>query len=155
MYWLIQLYLTVNERFFKPELPIIIFCGSLLAIVCNFATIKLYNKLDLPLYSCFPSFSIIVLVLVVTLVSQASNVYEKCRAYQSQLKYTVRTKIEKSVFRSLKPFGIRCPLFMCKSSVRTKIIEYQMNYSMTSLISIKTPILEFWILFEPFLSYSF
>jgi len=139
IYKMIQLYLTIIKPFCTPELPILIFCGSLLAIVCNFATVKMYDKVELPVYICAPCFSIIVMVLVATLVPQASQVFEKCRAYKAALKFTVRSKTEKSIFRSLQLYGIKCPYFMCKSSVRTKIVEYQMNYTMTLLISVKTP----------------
>jgi len=139
IYKMIQVYLTVMKPLYTYLVPILIFCGSLLAVVCNFATIAMYDKLELPLYICTPIASIMVIVMIVTLVPQAQNVFENCRAYQKELRFTVRSKVEKAVLRSLRPFGINCQFFMMKSCIRPKIIEYQLYYTMTLLISIKVP----------------
>jgi len=137
IYKMIQVYLMVIKSLYTYELPILIFCGSLLAVVSNFATLTMYDKVELPLYVCAPSLSIIVIVLIVTLVPQAHNVFENCQAYRKELKITVKSKIEKAVLRSLRPFGIHCQLFMMRASIRPQIIQYQTNYTMTLLISMK------------------
>jgi len=136
IYKMIQLYLTISEPIYSSEIPVLIFGGSLLAILCNFGTIKLYGRVELPLYICQPSLSLFVVVLVLTLVPQANNVFEKCRAYRAILKFTVKSRIEKAVLKSLKPFGMHATFFTMKSRVRTKIVECQMYYTMTLLISI-------------------
>jgi len=99
----------------------------------------MYDKVELPIYICVANFSVGVIVLVVTLLPQAQNVYENSRAYQAELKFTVKSKVEKTVIKALRPFGITCQFFMMKSTVRPKIIEYQLYYTMTLLISIKIP----------------
>jgi len=135
IYKMIQVYLATIKPLYTYEVPVLTFCGSLLAVVCNFGTITMYDKVELPIYICGPSLSIIVIAMIVTLVPQAQNVFENCQAYQKELKFTVRSKVEKAVLRSLKPFGITCPFFMVKSCVRPKIVEYQLYYTMNLLIS--------------------
>jgi len=98
IYKMCQLYLIIIKPFYDPELPIIIFCGSLQAVISNYGTIILYDKvLERPLYICFPCLSIIVIVLIATLLTQADNVFEKCQTYQEELKFTVKSKAEKAV----------------------------------------------------------
>jgi len=98
----------------------------------------MYEKVELPLYVCFPSLSIVVFVMNITLVPQAQNVFENCQAYREELKFTVKSKTEKAVLRSLRPFGIKCQFFMMRSSIRPQIVEYQTSYTMTLLISMKS-----------------
>jgi len=127
IYKMIQIYLTVIKPLYNNELPILIFCGSVLAVVCNFGTLTLYDKVELPLYACFPCISIIVIVLVVFLVPQAQNVFENSQAYRKELKFRVKSKTERAVLRSLRAFCINCPFFKTKASIRPQMIQYQTN----------------------------
>jgi len=138
IYKMIQLYLNITEPIYSTVMPVMIFCGSLLVVVCNFSTVKFYGKVEFYLYICAPGWSIIEILIVLTLLPQANNIFEKCQAYRAALKFAMKSKMEKTVLKSLKPFGMSATFFTMKSSLRTKMVEYQMYYTMTLLISLKS-----------------
>jgi hypothetical protein len=89
----------------------------------------------MPLYLAGPFLSAAVCVLTVVAVPAATSIFDQSEELLLHLKAATRTRHQKKLVCSLKPFGVQSgPFFMMKNSVRRKIIEMQLYYTMTTSI---------------------
>jgi len=75
LYKMIQIYLQMHRPIYSAQIPTFIFCGSAIIVLANFATIKMYDLLGLPLYLVAPMTSFFVISCLLSLLPQAILVY--------------------------------------------------------------------------------
>jgi hypothetical protein len=131
-----QIYFAMNEILYFWQIPIILFFGSILMILGNYTIIKLHSHLELPLILLPPATSIAVLMAMMSLVPETTNVYEGSVNFLRQLKASTRSPYGKKAAGALKPYGLKSgPFFMMKNSMRKKLIEVQLLYTINLLLS--------------------
>jgi hypothetical protein len=130
-----QIYMILNRQAYFWNNPVLICSGSTLMVVSNYITIKLYRTLGMPLYLAAPFLSAAVFVFTVVVLPAATSIFDESEELLFHLKASTRTRHHKKIVRSLKPFGMRTVFFMMKNMNRRKIIEAQVYYTITLLLS--------------------
>jgi hypothetical protein len=132
----IQIYFAINETLYFWEIPIILTFGSVLMILGNYTTIKLHHFLEIPLILLPPAASISVFIMVISLVPETTDVFEGSVNFLRQLKASTRSPYGKKAAGALKPYGLKSgPFFMMKNTMRKKLIEVQLLYTINLLLS--------------------
>jgi hypothetical protein len=132
----IQIYFAMIETLYFWELPSVLFFGSILIIFGNYATIKLHSLLEIPLILLPPTTSIGVFIMMISLVPETADVFERSVNFLRQLKASTRSPYGKKAAGALKPYGLKSgPFFMMKNSMRKKLIEVQLLYTINLLLS--------------------
>jgi len=130
-----EVYLKKNEFVYSTAIPIVIFSGSTLFVVTSYSTIKLCGIVFPPEYLIFPTLSIVVIIFVLTVVPEATKVYEESLKFHRSVARLSHSKYAKCVSRSLRIFGLHATFFVMKDSVKSRIIEFQLYYTVNLLIS--------------------
>jgi len=136
-YQAIQIYVNISKPFYRTEAPILLFFGSLLAVLANFVSLKMYHILRFEIYIVAPLISCLVFAMMVTIMPQAGNIFEKCELVLRTTKGKIRSKYAQKILISLKCNGVDANFFVVKSSVRTKTVEMQFYYTVNALISVE------------------
>jgi hypothetical protein len=132
-----QVFVARVELIHFYETPILIFTASLLVVIYNYATIKLYAVLGIPLYFVAPLVSATINISEVYLVPEAVQVYEGSSNLRSWIKFLSRSKYERRKAASLRPVCINVgPFCMIDKSVQRSIFSYQIIYTVNALLFI-------------------
>jgi len=126
-----------SESFYATAIPMIIYCGSMLIVLSNYCTIRLYGIVNPALYSVFPILSVSVMVFNLTVVPEATkNIHEKSVELHRHVVKLAENKYGRCTVRSLRVFGLSATFFLMKNNLRRRIIEYQLYYTVNLLLSL-------------------
>jgi len=132
----LEIYFKKNEFAYAATIPIIIYFSSTLIVLSNYCTIKLYGVVFPAEYFMFPAISMCVVIFVLTVVPEATNIHERSLNLHWNVAKLTQTKYGKATVRSLRVFGMNATFFMMTNSIRQGIIEYQLNYTINLLLSL-------------------
>ena len=127
-----------NTHYCFYVVPILIFSGVTLIVICNYGTIRMYDTLGMPYFLLFPIMSFVVFIFTVTAVPEAAKVYELSAEYLRRVRSLPKSKYEQKLLRSLMPLGVKAgPFFTMKRSIFLTMIDSMAYYTMTLLLSFK------------------
>jgi len=131
-----EVYFRKNECMYATCVPVIIYGGSTLIVLSNYCTIKLYGIVLPPEYFIFPVISFSVVIFLLTVVPEATNIHERSLKLHWSVASLTQPKYGRCVVRSLRVFGMDATFFMVRNQIKLRIIEYQLYYIVNLLLSL-------------------
>lgn len=125
-----------NQNYMYLSAPPIIFFGMCTLIFTNYMTIKFPGKLPLPLYLLGPGTSLAGFIVLLTLLPQATLVWESSKDFLGVLKVKCFSKYELRLFRSVSKVGVAIgPFGYATKSWMVAILWNIVNYSINFLLT--------------------
>jgi len=135
IYRQVQLYIKVSEPMFYDQVPVLLFSGSALVVLCNYGTIKMYETLG-NLYYCAPVMSAITIILFNTLLPEANNIYEGGKSFKAGLGINSSTLYDKKLVKSLKVYKLTVgPFIDMTKEIRSLILDAQFQITTDCVLS--------------------
>lgn len=123
-----------NQNLCYSVVPHLILFGMSIITLANYLTIRLPRKVPLMLYVIFPATSLTGLVFVMTIVPQATQVFEKSEIFLGCLTGKCFLKYERRLLYSLNKVGIRIGPFGTASKSLMLAIAWNIVYYTINLL---------------------
>lgn len=100
-----------NCVFFFWATPPLVFFGVCVIIGSNYGSVRFLSRLPFYIYLLLPGVSLIGFLLICTLIPQVGANFDNSKTYLENLKMIIKTKYERKLFKSIKPFAVSVGIF--------------------------------------------
>jgi len=148
LYCRLQLIISILHGLVSPAAIGIMSLGLLVSITFNFASLRMYGIIPMPMFLFYPVVAAIVPLLAHTLLPEGTMAYETTKAITQTWSYTVRhsnspkhTKYILKKIKSIRPAGFYAGiggfnLYLLKNSTKSTYYWIMVEYTLDCLLSI-------------------